>query len=260
MMNTLGKTLVLIHAVLCFMGMTWAIMLVLQARDFGWMAPFREVLEWTPEGNVKSAILHASEYDKSQAALTEAAKTRDRTYVHVKPAIDSIRASEPYLPNNTLFYKAELERLRSSQEPIEVRRLKAAGIILDTPGSRLGKPVPEDKALEMVTKSFVVYQGDLKKIFAEIDKVEEEIQKVVATTKKITAELAGPDETFKYKGLYHLLDKEFEAQGKLKVEIDDIKPNWSKAVEQSRLFLQRRAGLEATLEKLKGPVPKKKEL
>jgi hypothetical protein len=87
MMNFFGKFLVLIHALLSVAGMSWAIMIFLQARDLGWKEPYKEELE-------KGSVLHASEYDKSQAAVVEAARTRDRIYAQVKPAIESIRATE----------------------------------------------------------------------------------------------------------------------------------------------------------------------
>jgi hypothetical protein len=255
MMNMLGKSLVLLHALLSVAGMSWAIVLVLQARDFGRIEPNKEVLE-------KSTVLHASEYDKSQAAAVEASNTRNRTYAHVKPAIDSIRATEPFLPGNTLFYRSELLRLKEAPDKIEVRRLKDAGNKLDTPDNNLGKPVPEDKVLEMVSKSYKAYEADRKKLFEEIDTVEAEIRKITNTTKKLTEQLTGTDEANKYvqPGLYQLIDLEFKYQGQIKSEIDDMKPNWSKAIEQSRLFQYRRADLEATLEKLQGPLPPAKKI
>jgi hypothetical protein len=269
MINQFAKLLVLLQAVLSIAGMAWAIMIVLQSRDFGWKVPYKEVLEWTSDGTPKTSVLHASEYDKSFAAAKEAEKTRDRTYAHVKPAIDSIRATEPYLANNHLFYLAELRRLHEATDKIEVKRLKDGGNTLDTPDSSLGKPVMEDKALDSVTKSYTVYQADLAKLIGhvdpetkkvtlgEIDAVEEQIRKIVSDTKKITAELTGTDE-FGDKigyGLYQLTDLEFKYQAQIKIETDDIKPNWSKAVEQSRVLRYRRTDLEATLEKLKAPMP-----
>lgn len=268
MMNKVGKSLVLLHGVLSIAAMCWAITLVLQARDFGWTEPYKEVLERS-DGKVKSAVLHASEYDKSQAAVTEAANTRNRIFAHVQPAIDSIRATEPFLPYNTLFYRFELNRLRESPDNIEVRRLQKGGNFPDTP---LGKPAPEDKALEMVTKSYKEYQADLRKLIGhvdpktkeetpgQIDDVEKEIRKIVNDTKRFTALLTGTDEANKYvqPGLRQLIDLEFRSQEQIKTEIDAIKPDWSKAIEKSRLFQYRRADLEATLEKLKGPPAAKK--
>jgi hypothetical protein len=269
MINAFAKFLVLLQAALSVAGMAWAIMLVLQGRDFGWKVPEKEVVERSSDGTPKTYVQYASEYDKSFAVAKEAEKTRDRTYTHVKPAIDSIRATAPYLPTNHLFYLAELRRLRDAPDKIEVKRLKDGGYTLDPPDSVLGKPVMEDKALDMVTKSYSAYQVDLAKLIGhydpktkevtpgEIDAVEEQIRKIVDKTKKITAELTGTDENgdkIGY-GLYQLVDLELKYQAQIKIETDDIKPNWSKAVEQSRVLRYRRTDLEATLEKLKAPRP-----
>jgi hypothetical protein len=252
--------MVLLHTMLSVAGMSWAIVLVLQACDFGWTTPRKEVLE-------KSTVLLASEYDKSHAAVVEAGKTRDRTYAHVKPAIESIRATEPFLPYNHLFYMSELSRLRESPDAIQVRRLQQAGNVLEPIGGPLAKPVPEEKVLDGITKSYKAYLADLRKlighidpktkevVLGEIDEVEKKIRAIVNDTKKITVELTGTDEANKYvqPGLYRLIDLEFKAQEQIKSEIDDIKPSWSKAIEDARLYQDRRRGLEATLEKLKRP-------
>jgi len=253
MINAFAKSLVLLHTVLSVIAMGVAIAFVLQARDLGWREPYEEKSE-------KGSVRYASEYDRSVAAVTVAAETRNRAYSHVKPAIDSLRSSEPYLANNYLHYVAEMDRLRNSpDDKIDVNRFEKGGTILDTPGSSLGKPVLEATAIDTVTQSYRRYAADLKKLYEDIDKVDKEINDVVANTKKITAQMTGTDEANKYvhPGLYQLTDLEFKAQAQLKNEIDDIKPHWSKAVEQARLFSYRRADLEATLEKLKGALPPK---
>ncbi|MSQ93315.1 MAG: hypothetical protein EXR98_02025 [Gemmataceae bacterium] len=265
MMNNLAKSLVLLHTVLSVAGMGWAIMLTLQGRDLGWMEPYQEVFSYGQDGKPKAGetARYASEYDKSLAALQDAARVRDRTYVAVKPAIDSIRTAEPYLANNHLYYVAELKRLREATEKIVVRRNKEAGAVLETP--IIGKPVPEDQALANITESHATYMQNLKKIIGEvhpktlkktqgdIDGVEADIRKLATDTKELTFQLTGTDETNKYvqPGLYQLTDQEFKAQSQLKVEIEEIRPNWSKAVEQSRLFRFRFNDLDAQLKKLK---------
>lgn len=261
MMNFLAKSLVLVHTVLSLLALCWALMVYFNGRDYGFIEPFKEVLEYNSEGGVKSALLHASDIDKSMAALTEAGKTRDRTYAHVKPALDSMRATEPYLAANHLFYRAELKRLRESKDPIEVKRQKLGGFILETPHN-LGKGELEPNALADIKKSHKAYQEDAKRLFKEIDDVDEEARKIIDKTKAITAQMTGTNEKNEYvqPGLYQLIDLEFKTQAQIKLETDEIKPFWSKAVEQSRLFQYRRSDLEATLEKLKRvapPLPKK---
>lgn len=266
MMNQLSKGLVLLHVAFSVASMTWAILLVIQARDFGWVEPYKEVLEWTKDGAEKSFVRHPSEYDKSWAALKEAAQTRDLTYTHVKPALESLGETEPYLPGNHLFYVAEFQRLREGPDKIEVKRLKDGGMALDPPNSPLGKPTFNENKVDGIGKSYKSYEADLKKLFKEIDEEEAEIRKIVVSSKKYANELTGtvedPDDPLKkpavyvHPGLYQLIDLEFKALSQIKIETDNIKPNWSKAVEQSRLFQYRRADLEATLEKLQVPEPK----
>ncbi len=114
MMNVMAKSLVLLHATVSVMCMTWAMLIVLQGRDFGWVDPAKDVLSRKPDGTVDKAVRHASEYDKSIAAVTVVVKTRDMTMVHVQPAVDALRATEPYLPDNRLFFLSEIDRLQSS--------------------------------------------------------------------------------------------------------------------------------------------------
>jgi len=257
MINFFAKSLVLVHAVLSVAAMTWAISVFLQAKDFGWIEPAREVLEYNAEGNVKSAVRLASEYDKSAAALKLAGENRDLTYIYVRPALESLRDTEPYLPNNHLYYAAELKRLRFSPDAIEVKRFQNGGLLLDVPN--LGKSVPEDKALEGITKSIKMYEADDAALAREIDGVEAEIRKIVDDTKKITAQLTGTDDLnmHVHPGLYQMIDLEFKAQVGLKNEIDDIKPFRAKATEEAFVYQARRVNLEETLEKLKAPPPAK---
>jgi hypothetical protein len=255
--NLIAKGLVLFHTTISLLAMTWALHLVLSAQDFGWAEPYKEVTEYDAEGNEKSLVRHASHIDKSQAALINAKNTRDVTYVHVKPAIDQVRETEPFLAANHLHYLAEMKRLKEATGEIEVKRFKDGGNVLDTPGN-LGKPALEDKAIPELKKSYKTYGADLKGLFDDIDKVEDEIKTIARDTKKITADLTGTDEANKYvqPGLYQLTDLEFKAQSQLKVEIDDIKPRWSKAIQNAQLYQTQRIGLEDTLQKLmKQPAP-----
>ena len=256
MINFVAKFLVLVHTVLSIAGMTWAMWVFFRGTDYAYIEPRKEVLETNPDGTPKAGatVRHASEYDKSVVALTEATKTRDRLYAHVKPALDSIYETEPYLPNNHRHYQAELKKLRESPDKLEVKRLKDGGLMLTIPN---GLPESDAEPVKGVSKSYKTYIAELKGLNAEIEKVDEENRKKISETKRFVAELTGTDEANKYvqPGLYQLIDREFKAQLQLRTEIDDIKPNWSKAIEQARLYLFRRADLEATLQKLKGPPP-----
>lgn len=260
MINFVAKSLVLAHTLLSVAAMSWAIMLVIDPVDLGWKEPIRETLEREPDtipglilGNVKSSVRYASEYDKSQASLNEAKNSRDLAYTYVTPALDQIRDNEGYLANNHLHYRAELRRLQEGSGDLEVKGLREGGFALDTPNSNLGKPAQEDKPIANLKKSYRAYGEDFKMLLEKEKEVDVEMQVQSVKTKAITALTTGTDEANKkiQPGLYDLIDMEFKAQTKLKDEIDDIKPRWSNALENARLYQSQRQGLEQTLEKLK---------
>ena len=188
--------------------------------------------------------------------LTEAAKTRDLAYAYVKPALASLRATEPFLAENHLYYTKALKQLRDDAGPIEVKRLQDVGTKLEG-GNPLGKPLTEAAALKGITKSFAAYSAELKKLMmakdGDIDKVEEEIRGIVANTKKFTGALTGTDETNKYvqPGLYQLIDLEYKAQTEIKKEIATVTKPKEKAMEDARLYRIRRIDLQETLDSLK---------
>ena len=253
MINFLAKSLVLLHMILSVAAMSWAILLFLDPKDFGWKDPRQEVYQYNEDGSPKSSIWHASEIDKSQAALVLAKNTRDLTYIYVKPTLTEIHDNEAYLANNHLHYRAEMKRLQDGVGDIEYKAFKEGGMTLDTPNNNLGKPAQEDKAIANLKKSYKTYADDFKMVLDEEKKVADEMQADTLKTKAITALTTGTDEANKYvqPGLYDLIDREFKAQTKLKEEIDDIKPRWSRALENARLYQSQREGLEQTLEKLK---------
>jgi hypothetical protein len=255
MINFLSKSLVMVHAILSIGAFFWAFMVFWQGRDFGWSEPYLEVLEYTSEGKPKVAFRRASEYDKSYAAVKEAERTRDRVYARVKQPVADYRAVEPYLANNHFVYMTSLERLKSADGPIEVRRLKDNGVALDVPD--IGKPVPEDKPLPQIVKAYKAYEVDRKKVLEDCKAVEVDIRNVVTETKKLTAQLTGTDEANRpiHPGLYYLKDMEFAAQQELKKEIEATKPEEFKAIRQANDLRDRRMGLQATLDKLKAPPP-----
>jgi hypothetical protein len=255
--NFFAKFLVLIHTILSVAAMTWALAVFLQFKDFGWTEPYKEIMEYNKEGAEKTSIRHASIYDKSQAALTEAAKTRDVAYSYVKPALVSLRATEPYLADNHLYYTAELKKLRDATDPIEVKRLQNAGQLKLDGDNTLGKPLTDAAALKGITKSIQAYNADLKKVVGDIDVVELDIRKKVEEIKAFTGQLTGTDEANKYfqPGLYQLIDLEYKAQQEIKKEMADVTKPKEKAMEDARLYRIRRIDLQETLDSLKAIAP-----
>ncbi len=257
MINTLGKLLVLIHTVLSVAGLTWALVIFVQGRDFGWAEPAKEPIQFSPDGTPTKWIRHASQLDKSRAALEDAATHRDRHYGHVKPAIDSFTAAEPYLAANHLFYLEQRHRLKKGDKPIEVFRLENGGLKLEA--AHVGsKPAFEIKPVEGITKTIEAYEAEWADLQKQIAAVRIEIDKINVDTRTFTTEFTGKDEMNKYlhPGLYDLIDLEYKAQTRYKEELEDVKPRWSVYLEQARQHMIRRTDLETQLQKLKTPPPK----
>lgn len=247
-MNKIGKGLVLVHTALSVLGLSWAAGLFLQFIDLGWKEPRKEF--------DNSRI--ASKYDVSRAAEVQAIKARDLVIFKVKPAQDALLAAMERFSGNHLFYVEELSRLRSSPDAIEVKALKYNdGLVLDTPGKAIGKPVLEEK-VEGISKSFESYSAELKKINEDIDKVSKDVRKWTEATKDITFQLTGKDDAGKVvaRGLYSLLEEEKLAQDQALFEKEYLQPIWARAREEATLFMDRRIRLEQTLESFK---PQKKK-
>jgi hypothetical protein len=263
MMNVVAKSLVLMQVVLSLAGMTWALMLFVQGRDLGWKEPAAEVLETNADGtpSTKPGAVQRfpSEYDKSVVAVQEAAATRDRAYRHVKPALDEIAAIENYLPENHLYYWEQKTRLANGDKDKEfkVYRLKDAGHFVKPGTGELGVPEFEVDEVAMIKKPRKEYEADLAAVYKEIAKYEDMNRKISEKTRLITLDMTGTNELGKYvqPGLYALNALEFKYQEQLKIEIDDIKPYWSKALERASGLRERRAGLEESLRKLQQPPP-----
>jgi DNA-binding XRE family transcriptional regulator len=254
MTNNIGKGLVLLHTVFSIGAMTWAIALVLQGKDFGWLEPASEVVEYNKDGSEKTSWRRASELDKSQAALVMAAHYRDLAYLEVKPSIDAMLETEPYLAANHLQFVAKQKELRQAEGKLEIKRLKDAGLVVPTPLS----PPEFGAVVDMVDKSLRTYEQESKQLRDDKAKIGEEIRGIQTKTKEITAQLTGTDEKNKYvqPGLYQLVDLEYQAQVQIKIETEQIKPQWSKAIEQAKLFRIRYDDLQSTMQRLEAPALK----
>jgi hypothetical protein len=241
MINFLGKTLVIVHTLLCLLGMTWAGAMFLQFTDLGWKVPRQHLDQSIP-----------SEFDKSVASIKLALQGRDLILPGVRPPQDSLRDTANYLPGNHLFYASELNRLRKSSDPIVVKGLKEGLDYLEPsklPG--LGKP-KLDVDMPAFTKSYESYLADLQDQYKKIDAEQAAIRKTLEETREINFQLTGKDDAgeSKTKGIYDLLDVETQTQSRLKAEREYMQPFREQAVEEARLYQLRRVGMELTLQKL----------
>jgi len=256
MMNALGKTLVLIHTVLCLIGLGWAAALYLSFVDWGWKEPrrvdIRDEKDRKDKKDGPAVYRVASEIDKRVATLRQAAKARDLVVPAIAKNHNAWRRAAEQFPKNHLFYAAELARLNGDPNPIDIKNIQYLGgdPVLEPAGlgaPKLTDPVPG------INKSYKAYEADLKKVMQEIEVESKGILKWTTDAQKITFALTGKDDKGnKVKaGLYELLEREFEEQRQAKYEKDYLQPNWARALEESELFRERREILEETLSRLK---------
>ena len=245
MMNSIGKTLVLIHVTLSLLALTWAAAVLLQFVDWGWQKPRLDVSERV-----------ASELDKRIAAVNEAVRARDRVLPALKRSQDALIAAQDRYADNHLFYRDQLNQLKDNPNALVVKEVKfTEGVAVPEP-ARIGRPVL-DQVVAGIDKSLAKYVEDLKKIQKDIDALTDEHRKWTDQSKLITLQLNGMDEKGnKVKvGLYDLLENEAQTQARIRFEKEYIQPQWADSLEQAQQFSDRRAQLEETLKRLD---PKKK--
>lgn len=243
MMNSIGKSLVLIHVTLSLLALTWAAALLLQFIDWGWKEPRLDVNERV-----------ASEVDKRAAAITVAIRARNMELAPVKKSQEAMTAAMDRYAQNHLFYRNELERLKSAPGAIEVKDVKLVDGVLDLDVPRIGAPKLEQK-IDGIDKSLVEYERLLygkDALYKQIGDLEVELRDLTAKAEGITRQLNGVDEAgAKTVGLYTLLEDEAQMQARLRFEKEYIQPQWAEALERAQEFLERRERLEKTLERLK---------
>jgi hypothetical protein len=243
MMNRIGKVLVLVNTAVSIVALSWAVGVFFRFTDWGWK-----------EARLKEGWRIPSEYDKRTAAFKEGVKARDIALSGLVRARAAWRDAEDHFADNHLFYVADLTRLQSSQDPIEAKYIDETGkIVLDTPGKSIGKPVLKEKVAG-IAKSYDSYLRDLKKINEDIDKEVKEIMGWTAKEREVTFILNGKDDLGKVQkntvGIYSLLDAEKKAQDEARAEKEYLQPIWARARQEAELLVERRAGLQETLERL----------
>jgi hypothetical protein len=246
MFNIIGKGLVLVNTLLCLAGLLLATLVYFEFVDWGRSEPRVVHGEPTKSGSNDQRI--ASEYDRSKVLFDDAVLGRNLVIPPIAPAEDSLReVASRYGPNH-LFYVAELNKLRTGDNPIEVKAITADGIPTDTPGKAIGKPIPEIK-IDGLDKSLEKYAAELKTEMAKLDALEAAIGKLADADQEISYELTGKDKDGKKKthGLFQLIDQEFQTQQRNKEEREYLQPFHATTVEEARRFAMRRTSLEATL-------------
>jgi Skp family chaperone for outer membrane proteins len=255
MFNTIGKILVLINLGFALLAMAFAAGIFLQQVDFGWKEPRKNLEQRVP-----------SEIDKRSAAVTEAYRALETVQPDLKPAQTQLRQAEDRFGPNHLFYVAQLKRIHSDRKPLTAPEIVLQGGKPQLDKEVIGKPV-FGKPAPLIAKSYAAYEEDLKRLvgevdlktkkkirFGEIDKIEAEIQALIAQEKEQTLKLLGlKDDAGKVlkPGLYGLREVERKRFDQVKFEIEYLRPKVQETRLEANGYLERRTDLEATLEAFK---------
>jgi hypothetical protein len=251
-MNTVGKSLVLVHVALSLLGMSWALALFLGAPDWGFKTPRMDATERVP-----------SELDKRIAAYKQALKARDAVLPGVDKAQGAAQLAMHRFAENHRFYRRHLEELRSGEGDIKVKEVKYTGGELNLDVPRVGKPQFDD--VPDIDKSLVQYRKELtdaeQGLYKQIHVLGEEVRDWIAKNNKVTFQLNGMDDAGKKVrvGLYDLLDLEAQMQARIRFEKEYLQPQWADAREQAGRYAERRARLEQTIERLEQALDKSKK-
>jgi hypothetical protein len=244
--NFIGKGLVLIHTILCLFGLGLALLVYFEFVDWGRSTP--RLIAGEPAKGGPTGTRIASEFDKSLVIYQDALAGRNLVLAPIQPTEDSLREVEGRLGPNHLFYVAELKRLRSASEPIEVKGFPIGPAPTDAPGKAYGKAVPSVK-VEGLERSIAASQEELKQELAKLDPLQEQLRELAKKNSDVTYQVTGRDEkgVKRTHGIFELVNQEFDTQQRLKAEREFIQPYTASVVEEARRYGIRRQGLEDTL-------------
>jgi hypothetical protein len=254
MINFLGKSLAFVHVSLSILLLGFAFAIYLNPVDFGWKEPRRF---WNDQPNKKEEnLLLASEFDKAEAAVRKMARFRDEELYQLGVAEEKLAAVEPWLGKNHIKGMDLLEKLESGKGAFnidEVQFNEKGNLVLENDGpDKLGFPQLAAVKREIpINMSFAGYLVQLRKLDADIDKVQTVMKDLVAKEVTITLRLIGdtaPDGTPRRHtdgsiirpGWHYLIELEMDAQQQLKKELEYLQPLWVKELVDAQLLVGRR--------------------
>jgi hypothetical protein len=245
MFNVIARFLILVYTAMSIMVLGWALATFLKLDDFGWLEPLKI---WDTKDTGHRI---ASDLDKKTGALYDQMRARDRSLPAIQPSLDTLAETMDRFPKNHLFYVAELEKLRSSADPIDPKAIKwnNGAIVTDTPGKAIGRPVLEGDIPE-VKKSLKTVQEEKKKVDDDIEKIAPENKELQKQIDEVTISLYGSKDDKGMTadiGLYEVLEKEKDHQDKIDAEKRQITPIYTDAERRLEGFLDRLHSMERTL-------------
>jgi hypothetical protein len=250
MMNLIGKGLVVLYTTMCLAGLFLAFVISFEFIDWGRAEPRIIHGEPAKQGPPQNERRIASEYDKTLALYNDALAGRN---LYVLPPLttgsaeDVWHRSEDRLAQNHLFYVAELKKLREADSDIVVSA-QADITATDAAGERFGKPVLSVK-IDGLDKSVKTYREILKAEQAKLDPLEQAVRDLAKQNSDISHNLTGKDDAGKQvkRGLFDLIDAEFQTQQRHRAELDYLSPLWAHARDEEQRYRSRRASLTDTL-------------
>jgi hypothetical protein len=251
-MNSLGKLLVLLHVALSVVALAWATGLYLQFLDYGWLEP---------RADLDKRV--ASEFDKRVVALQHARAAVDRAMRDVNPRVDRLYDARESFAQNELVFMAELERLRTETAK------DGKDLTFLTPTVKGGRLVLKDKdysapmltdKLKGIVKSYKGYRDERTDLETKILGELKEHQKLTEEHAVISRVLNGKlvDGKKAEPGVYDLLEEEQVGQRHAKDELFYLEKVWAPVLQESEVFVERRARLERTLRDLEKSLEKGK--
>src|SRR5262245_36031841 len=158
--NKVGKGLVLGFTAASMVALAWAIGVYFQFTDWGWKEPRKDI-----------DMRIASEFDKRVAALNDATSALESVLPAATTAQTSLREAEDAFRANNLYYRSDLQNLRSGQKDLEIKSVtfKEGKLALEK-GKATGRPVLGDKVGE-ISKSYKSYENEWKEKQVQIAKL-----------------------------------------------------------------------------------------
>jgi len=241
MIDTLGKSLVLVTTAVSGVFLAWSIAVYTQTIDWGWKEPRKELGERVP-----------SEFDKRVAAVKETATFLERGQAVAGDAADTLAVAEQDYPTNVLLYRNKLAELKSADGKIKVEELKYNnGVLARFPEKdpRATSPPVFNGVVKDAEKSTAGYRKEFNKLDADIVAVTGKIDKMIKQEGELTINLNGIKGV--KAGMYELQEKEKTMQDKLQDTMDKLQPLWVRELVNAQLLLARMGRLDQRLDELK---------
>jgi hypothetical protein len=235
-MTTWGKVLVFVNLVIALGMAAWSFALYTGRID--WSNKPAKGAE--PPGELAKRQARLREFDNPDNGSLTIAERRQRA------AAIQLRTFEQRRPRDAAFFAKELADVQNNvnaQNPLKVVQFKAGAIDVNPDGIVIMVPF-QDRNGQPIIRSLNDLDNGLKQAQSDLLASISEYQKLVDQDVKLTERLIGLRQQ-----LYAEVDVK---QGRVKQEIEDLKPLYINVLVESELLRKRQKALEARIGELKG--------